>query len=194
MSRLKVKPHLSVEDYLAGERNADVRHEYVAGQVYAMAGASDRHNRIALNIAARLNDHLVGDECEAFMSDMKIKVDAALYYYPDVVVTCDAPGGDAYFRTEPRLIVEVLSPTTERIDRTEKLHAYQRVESLQEYVLVTQDVMAVERHRRGADGAWTREVFTQPEEQFTLASVGLTLNLNDVYRNVRFDESSDVAP
>ena len=191
MSRLKVKPYLSVADYLAGERDVDVRHEYVDGQVYAMAGASDRHNRIALNIASRLNDHLAGDECEAFISDMKVKVAPTLYYYPDVVVTCDAPGGDRYFRTEPRLIVEVLSPTTERIDRTEKLHAYRRVESLQEYVLVAQDTMAVELHRRGADGAWTREVCTEPEEQFTRASVGLTLNLNDVYRNVRFDEASE---
>lgn len=192
MSRLKVKPYLSVEDYLADERDADVRHEYVDGQVYAMPGASDRHNRIAGNIFSRLNSHLDGTECEPFISDMKVKVDEALYYYPDVVVTCDQPGGDRYFRTEPRLIVEVLSPTTERIDRTEKLHAYQRVESLQEYVLVAQDRMAVELHRRGADGTWTREVYAQPEEQFTLASVGLPLTLSDVYRNVRFDEAGDV--
>ena len=194
MSRLKVKPYLSVEDYLTGERDADVRHEYVDGQVYAMAGASDRHNRIALNIASRLNEHLAGDACETFMSDMKVKVDEALYYYPDVVVACDAPGGDRYFRTEPRLIVEVLSPGTERIDRTEKLHAYRRVESLQEYVLVAQDTVAVELHRRGTDGAWTRELYTQPDEQLTLAAVGLTLALSDVYRNVRFDEARDVEP
>lgn len=194
MSRLKVKPYLSVADYLAGERDADVRHEYVDGQVYAMAGASDRHNRIALNIASRLNEHLADGECEAFMSDMKVKVDPVLYYYPDVVVTCDPPGGDRYVRTEPRLIVEVTSPTTERIDRTEKLHAYRRVESLQEYVLVSQETPFIELHRRGADGAWAREVCINPEEQLTLASVGLTLALSDVYRNVRFDEASEVEP
>src|SRR2546421_12532355 len=112
MSRLKVKPYLSVADYLAGERDVDVRHEYVDGQVYAMAGASDRHNRIALNIASRLNDQLADDRCEAFMADMKVRVTEDLYYYPDVVVTCDPPGGDPYFRTQPRLIVEVLSPST----------------------------------------------------------------------------------
>ena len=100
MSRLRIKSYLSVADYLAGERESDVRHEYVDGQVYAMAGASDRHNRIALNIASRLNAHLVSDECEAFMSDMKVMVSPALYYYPHVVVTCDAPGGDRY-RAEP---------------------------------------------------------------------------------------------
>jgi Uma2 family endonuclease len=191
LSFRNIKPYLSVADYLAGERDADVRHEYVNGQVYAMAGASDRHNRIALNIASRLNEHLTDDECEAFMSDMKVKVDPALYYYPDVVVTCDPPGGDAYFRTEPRLIVEVTSPTTERVDRTEKLHAYRRIESLREYVLAAQDGMLVEVHRRQADGEWTREIFTGPEEQLALASVGLTLSLADVYRNVRFDEASE---
>jgi Uma2 family endonuclease len=87
MGRLKIGPYLSVTDYLAGERDVNVRHEYVDGQVYAMAGASDRHNRIAGNFFTRLSLHLDGDECEPFMSDMKIKVDPALYYYPDVVVT-----------------------------------------------------------------------------------------------------------
>ncbi len=93
MSRLKIKSHLSVADYLAGERESDVRHEYVDGQVYAMAGASDRHNRIAGNIFSRLNESLVDDQCEPFISDMKMMVSPVLYYYPDVVVTCDAPGG-----------------------------------------------------------------------------------------------------
>lgn len=189
MSLLKVVPRLSVSEYLAGERDADVRHEYVDGQVYAMAGASDRHNRIAGNIFSRLNSHLDGDECEPFISDMKIKVDDALYYYPDVVVTCDPPGGDAYFRTQPRLIVEVTSPTTERVDRTEKLHAYKSIESLQEYVLVSQDATLIEIHRRAPEGEWTRELLTAPHEQLTLASVGLSISLSDVYRNVRFDEA-----
>ena len=182
---------MSVAEYLAGERDSDVRHEYVDGQVYAMAGASDRHNRIALNIASRPNEHLVNDECEAFVSDMKIKVEEALYYYPDVVVTCDPPGGDAYFRTQPRLIVEVTSPSTERVDRHEKLHAYRRIESLQEYVLVSQDAPPIEVHRCGAHVEWSREVLTEPLEQLALASVGLTLSLSDVSRNVRFDEAGE---
>ena len=194
MSQLKIKPYLSVADYLAGEREAVVRHEYVDGQVYAMAVARDRHNRIALNIASRLNDHLADDECEAFMSDMKIKVDAALCYYPDVVVTCDPPGGDAYARAQPRLVVEVTSPSTERIDRTEKLHAYRRVESLREYVIVSQDAPFAELHRRGADGAWTVEAVSELTGRLALDSVGLTLSLRDVYRNVRFDEASEVEP
>lgn len=191
MSLRKIKPYLSVADYLAGERESNVRHEYVDGQVYAMAGASDRHNRIALNIASRLNDRLIDDECEAFMSDMKVMVSPVLYYYPDVVVTCDAPGGDRYTRNEPRLIVEVLSASTERVDRTEKLHAYKTVESLLEYVLVSQDALHIEVHRRAGGGEWTREVLTQPNDQLALASVNLTLDLKEIYRNVRFDEAPE---
>lgn len=110
------------------------------------------------------------------------------------VVTCDGPGGDRYTRSEPRLIVEVLSASTERVDRTEKLHAYRRVESLREYVLVSQDTTLVEIHRRGAGDEWAVEVLTGTEEQIALDSVGLALSLRDVYRNVRFDEASEVEP
>ena len=179
---------LGVADYLAGERDAPVRHEYVSGQAYAMAGASARHNRIALNIGGRLNDHLDGDECEAFVSGMKVRVAPDLFYYPDVVVTCDPPGGDPYFRTEPRLVVEVLSPTTERTDRHEKLAAYRSCPTVQEYALVSQERMMVELHRRTGD-EWRAEILTGPDEECAFASVGLTLRLGDIYRNVRFDEA-----
>ncbi|HMV49953.1 MAG TPA: Uma2 family endonuclease [Blastocatellia bacterium] len=188
MALRKLKPYLSVADYLAGEKESQVRYEYVDGQVYAMAGASDRHNRIALNLSSRLNERTSSGPCETFMSDMKVKVDPVLYYYPDVVVTCDAPGGDPYLRTQPRLIVEVLSPTTERIDRNEKSSAYRRTPSLLEYALVSQDEMRIELHRRQADGQWTLEIFTQAKESLTLHSVELTLTVADVYRNVRLPE------
>lgn len=189
MSSRKIRPYLSVADYLAGERESKVRHEYVDGTVYAMAGASDRHNRIAGNIFSRLNEHLDGADCEPFISDMKIRVDLKLYYYPDVVVTCDEVISDAYSRAEPSLIVEVMSPSTERIDRHEKLPAYQRIASLQEYVLARQDEMAIEVYRRQEGGEWAVEVFNDPEEQMTFGSVGLTLHLGDIYRSVRFDET-----
>jgi Uma2 family endonuclease len=181
---------LSVAEYLEGERDGEVRHEYVSGQAYAMAGASARHNRIAGNIFARLNEHLDGAECEPFISDMKIRVAPELFYYPDLVVTCDAPGGDPYYRTEPRLIVEVPSPTTERTDRHEKLSAYKRCPAVREYALVSQDRMMVELHRRSGDD-WQTEIFTGPDEECAFASVGLTLNLADIYRNARFDERAE---
>lgn len=182
---------LSVADYLAGERDAAVRHEYVSGQAYAKAGASARHNRIAGNIFGRLNEHLDGDECEPFISGVKVRVAPDLFYYPDVVVTCDPPGGDPYFRTRPRLVVEVLSPATERADRREKLAAYRNCPAVQEYALVSQERMMVELHRRTGDD-WHTEILTGPDEECALASVGLTLRLRDIYRNVRFDEAAEM--
>ena len=187
MSLPKERLGLSVAEYLEGEKDAAVRHEYVAGQAYAMAGASARHNRIAGNIFARLNEHLDGAECEPFISDMKVRVAPDLVYYPDVVVTCDPPGGDPYVRTEPRLVVEVLSPSTERADRHEKLTAYKNCPSVREYVLVSQDRMLVELHRRVGD-EWQTEPLTEADERCAFDSVGLTLTLADIYRNVRFDD------
>jgi len=155
-----------------------------------MAGASDRHNRIALNLASRLNDHLNGGPCEVFIADMKVIVDPLVYYYPDVVVTCDPPGGDPYVRTQPHLIIEVVLPSTERIDRHEKLFAYRRVSSVQEYVLVLQDRMQVEVYRRQSEDEWSREIFVQPEEHVQFVSVGFTLSVSDIYRNVRWSDSA----
>jgi Uma2 family endonuclease len=178
---------LSVEDYLVGEKDSPIRHEYVDGYIYAMAGASDRHNRASLNIASRLNEHLVNNPCEVFMSDMKLKVAPNVYYYPDVTVCCDSPPPDPYFRTQPVLIIEVMSPGTDRIDHHEKLVAYKRMPSLREYVLVSRDQMRVEVHRR-AGTVWQKELLTKAADSLTLDSVGLTIALGDVYRNVRFPE------
>lgn len=187
MSQHRPKMQISVAEYLAGERESAVRHEYVQGEVYAFAGASDRHNRIALNIASRLNNHLEDDPCEVFMSDMKLKVSAEVFYYPDVVVTCDPPGGDAYYRSEPRLIVEVISPSTERIDRHEKMLAYKNVPSLLEYVLVMQDEIHVEIHRR-LNEDWEVETFDSEAETLRFTSVDLNLKLSEIYRNARLPE------
>lgn len=187
MSQRRAKMQISVEEYLAGERESAVRHEYVQGEVYAFAGASDRHNRIAGNIYAKLSAHLSDDPCEPFISDMKIRVSPEVFYYPDVVVTYDPPGVDAYYRTEPRLIIEVISPSTERIDRHEKMLAYKNIQSLQEYLLVMQDEMRAEIHRR-ADENWEVEIFDSEAETLRLASVDLTLTLGEIYRNARLPE------
>ena len=187
MSQRRPKMQISVAEYLAGERESAIRHEYVQGEVYAFAGASDRHNRIAGNIYAQLSAHLIKDPCEPFISDMKLKVSAEVFYYPDVVVTCDPPGGDAYYRSEPHLIVEVISPSTERIDRHEKMLAYKNVPTLQEYVLVMQDEMHVEIHRR-LDESWEVETFDNETDTLRLTSVDLNLKLSEIYRNVRLPE------
>jgi Uma2 family endonuclease len=150
-----------------------------------MGGASDRHNGAALNVASRLNEHLVDGPCEVFMSDMKLRVAANVYYYPDVSVCCDPAPRDAYFREEPVLIIEVLSPTTERIDHHEKLVAYKGMPSLREYVLISQDQILVEVHRR-ADQEWQQETLTQATDSLRLESVALNVKLAEVYRGVKF--------
>jgi Uma2 family endonuclease len=179
----KLQP-LSVDEYLNAEKDSPVRHEYVDGQIFAMAGASDRHNRIAGNFYKRLDDHLGDGPCEAFISDMKVWVSEFVFYYPDVVIACDGPGADAYYRKQPRLIIEISSPGTERTDRSEKLVAYKQVKSLKEYVIVSQDRVRIEVCRRGRGGRWSWVVLTELSDELRLESVGLTITLVEVYRRV----------
>lgn len=136
--------YLSVADYLAGEDLPGPRHEYVNGDIFAMAGAFKSHGTITGNMALLLRSHLRGKPCRTWPSDMKVQVSASsAYYYPDVVVTCspedlraDSPQN---FVSAPSLVVEVLSPSTEKLDRREKWFAYRQLASLQEYVLVDQE-------------------------------------------------------
>lgn len=175
---------LSVAEYLEAEMDSPVRHEYVDGQIFAMAGASDRHNRLSINLTTKLDDKLGDGPCEVFMSDMKVWVSESVFYYPDVVVACDGPGADEYYRKQPRLIIEVSSPSTERTDRSEKLAAYKQVKSLKEYVIVSQDKVRIEVCRRARGDRWNWEVLTELSDELRLESVGLTLTLAEVYRRV----------
>ena len=179
---------LSVEEYLEAEKDSPVRHEYIDGQIYAMAGASDRHNRIGINFTNPLDDHLVDGPCEVFIADMKVWVSETVFYYPDVVVACDGPSADPYYRAQPRLIIEVSSPATERIDRSEKLLTYKRVRSLKEYVIVSQDRVRIEVFRRGRGDRWSWQVLTDLDEELRLESVSLTLTVRQVYRRVKFPQ------
>jgi Uma2 family endonuclease len=175
---------LTREAYLVMEAAARQRHEYVAGAVYAMAGGSQRHNRIALNLAARLLVHLAGRPCQVYMSDVKLFVAAAeAYYYPDVMVVCgeaQATAGTALVVDAPVLVVEVLSEATESIDRREKLAAYRRLPSLQEYALVSQDRLEVELYRREGDIGWLYLCY-EPGDVVQFASVGVDLPLAELY-------------
>lgn len=175
---------LKVDEYLEAEKDSPVRHEYIDGQIFAMAGASDRHNRIAGSLYNRLDDHLGDGPCEPFISDMKVWVSESVFYYPDVVVACDGSRVDAHYRKRPRLIVEVSSPATTRIDRAEKLLAYKRVKILKEYVIVSQDRVRVEVFRRARGDRWNWEVLTELSDELRLESVGLTLTLAEVYHRV----------
>ncbi len=146
----------SVDEYLEMEERSEVRHEYVGGMLYAMAGSTDRHNRIALNISATLLLSTREGPCRVYMTDMRFLV-GNVYYYPDVMVACEPPETvNPTWRTNPCLVVEVLSDSSDSIDRREKLLAYQGIETVQTYLVVHQDIMRIERHFRAGEGSWNR--------------------------------------
>ncbi|MCD9187256.1 MAG: Uma2 family endonuclease [Pyrinomonadaceae bacterium] len=187
MGLAKLKPYLSVENYLIGENDGEIRHEYIYGEVYAMAGSSDRHNRISFNCAKKIDGKLNPEgKCQVFMTDMKLQADSETFYYPDIFVACDKP--DRYFRREPILIIEVLSPSTESIDKREKLKVYRQIPTLQEYAIIAQDKMSVEFHRKNEDGVWIKEMFNSAEEIIEFNSVELNIFLSEIYRGVDFQE------
>ena len=188
MASAQPAPYLTVEEYLAYEKESPIKHEYVNGQIYAMAGASKPHIRLAGNLFNRLDEHLAEEKCEPFIADLKVQVSESLFYYPDVVVACDDT--DPYYSREPLLIVEVSSPTTERIDRNEKLPAYRRIPSVKEIVFVAQDRVRIEIFRRQGEAFWQTEVLTELEDTLNLQSVGLTLTVAQVYRRVTFDQTN----
>ncbi|MDT9180770.1 MAG: Uma2 family endonuclease [Limnospira sp. PMC 1291.21] len=173
----------TVEDYIIAEAESTIRHEYMGGYVFAMAGASEEHNLIAGNLYALLRSHLRGSSCRVFMSDMKVKVQDDIFYYPDLLVTCNPEDNHRYFKTQPNLIIEVLSESTESTDRREKLMNYQTLETLKEYVLVSQDVMQVEVYRQDTPGSWTVQILGE-DNQLTLESVGLTMTVAQIYEDV----------
>jgi Uma2 family endonuclease len=176
---------VSVEDYLAGERTSEVRHEYLGGMIYAMAGASEDHNVIELNVATALRQHLRGKACRTFVNDLKLRLNLAnqdLFYYPDVMVVCDPRDTDPYAKRFPKILVEVLSPETERTDRREKFWSYIQTETLEEYVLVAQDKMEVTVFRRAKQ--WAGEILRQPDQLLQLPSIGFSLSLSAVYEGV----------
>jgi Uma2 family endonuclease len=181
---------LTEADYLAGEPYSAIRHEYVDGHVYAMAGASKAHNTITLNIATRLHVHLRGSPCRAYVAEMRVRVETArAYYYPDVVVSCAGPdtAADApsHYLTAPVLIAEILSESTETIDRREKMRAYAQLDSLREYLLVDSRSARAELYRRGPEGGWEQWI-AAPGETLRLDSVGLDLAVDDLYEDVTF--------
>lgn len=185
MSALPECNYLTPEEYLLQERAAEFRSEYWNGLVEAMAGASLEHNLLKHNIEFLLGSQLRNRPCFVFSSDMKVRVKSAnLFRYPDISAVC---GPVDFFDEErdvyhnPALIVEVLSPSTERYDRQRKFALYGLVESLGEYLLVSQDGTELELHRRGPDGRWTSATYTDPEAVVTLESVGCELRLSEVY-------------
>ncbi len=187
----QAKTHITPEEYLALERQSEHKSEYYDGEIFAMTGASRKHNLIALNIGADLHNQLKGRACEAYLNDMRVHIPATgLYTYPDVVVVCGEPQlEDEHLDTllNPVLIVEVLSKSTARYDRTSKFSDYRSIPSFIEYLLVSQDEYRVEHNTKQTDGRWLLSDIRGLESKIELASVQCTLALSEVYDKVTFD-------
>lgn len=184
MSRSERFSRISEEDYLKAEESASVRHEYVDGYLFAMTGATDAHNIICGNIFSLFHARLRGGPCRAYINDMKLQIKSAKsYYYPDIMVSCEPFEAHSIFKKEPLIVVEILSPSTAAIDRREKLLAYQKVETLKEYLIVSQDRKRVEIFRRRSEDQWETQIATGEEyiELETFPGEALTLSLNDIY-------------
>ncbi len=179
---------ISEHDYLEGERISTIRHEYIDGDVYAMAGASKNHNRIAANVLRKLGEHLENTPCEPFSSDMKVKV-GKNYFYPDVIVVCDDKTEAEYYTESPIIIVEVLSRSTRQTDQSLKRLAYQNLPSLQEYVLIEQDFVDVEICRR--DRYWQSEHYYLGDEVY-FAAIDLRLPVEVLYARVINDDMREL--
>ena len=181
---------LTEQEYLALERAASTKSEFLAGRMFAMAGGKRSHNLIAINVSTALNTQLDDRPCQVYPSDMRVKISATgLYTYPDVSVVC----GEEVFEDEeedtllnPTLIVEVLSKSTEAYDRGDKFAQYRLLESLREYVLIAQDQVRVERYSRPAgESEWRLAEARDLAESMVLASIGCELPLSAVYRKVK---------
>jgi Uma2 family endonuclease len=191
MSLPRTLSYFSPEEYLAFERGTDARHEYLDGHVYAMAGESIEHSRICVNVAGELRSRLKGRACEVLSPNMKVATSpSGLFSYPDVVVVCGEPRFYDERRdilTNPTVIFEVLSPSTEAYDRGEKFLRYRtQIETLQEYVLVSQHRPLIEHYVRQPDGSWSYLSATGLDEAVDLVSIGCRLPLSEIYDRIVF--------
>jgi Uma2 family endonuclease len=191
MSLPRTLPVLSVREYLDIERQSEIRHEFLDGHVYAMAGESIAHSTICFNLAVAVGAQLKGTPCRGFSPNMKVRAgEKGLYAYPDLMVTCGEPSFHDKERDvllNPIGIFEVLSPSAEAYDRGEKFERYRdHIETLRDYVLVSQDRPRVEHRRREPDGTWTSTELDGLTEVLSLPSIDCRVPLADVYSRIEF--------
>lgn len=171
---------ISIDAYLEGETLTDIKHEYLDGEVVAMGGASARHGLVVTGLGLAIGSHARRKGCQLFIADMKVRVDHAdqtYFYYPDLLLACDPQDREPYYRRRPCMVIEVLSPSTERIDRREKLFAYQMIPSLREYLLIDPDKRCVEVYRFGD----TVRHETHTEGRFRLDCLDAEITVDEVY-------------
>lgn len=180
--------YVTPEEYLQMEEQSTIKHEYIDGYIYAMAGATDPHVTIALNLASLLRNHVRGSGCRVYIADMKARIESLnRFYYPDVMVTCDQRDQEtSTYKRFPCLIVEVLSDSTEGFDRGDKFADYQILESLKEYVLINTKRQRVECFRRNEQGLWVLQFYTDKENSIRLNSVNFEVTMAEIYEDVVF--------
>lgn len=176
---------LNVDEYLGLEAQSLVKHEYMDGEVYAMAGTTDTHNTIGLNLAVLIRNHLRGTNCSIYFADIKARLERCnCFYYPDLLVTCDPQDRETpTYKRFPKLIVEVLSDSTESFDRGDKFYNYQTLDSLEEYILVNTKSPRVEIFRRHSQEGWLFQTYTPTDLAITIKSLDLGVSFVDLYED-----------
>lgn len=188
----KIKPKISVADYLEGEKIGRIKHEYIDGEIYAMAGTSKSHNRIIRNLLNKLQSQLSEVDCETFFVDIKVRVEKLnRFYYPDLVVVCGDDDENEYYAVKPTIIVEVLSPSTSLTDRREKMFAYKEIEGLREYVMIEQNRMYAEIYRRREDENLWDWIEFETGEEIEFASVNFKMPMAEIYSGVELQKQKD---
>jgi Uma2 family endonuclease len=184
--------HPTPQEYLSLERSAPFKSEFLHGQLVAMAGASRQHNLLSGNVLTAFNVQFADRECEAYASDMRVLVSATNdFTYPDVVAVCGEPefiDTDLDTLTNPTVLVEVLSPSTQNLDRQSKFALYRRIDSLQDHIVIAQAEVRVEHYVRQGAFQWLLTEYSHLEDSLTLPSIGCTLALADIYKKVEFTE------
>jgi Uma2 family endonuclease len=192
----QIQPYISPQEYLRLERRCEYKNEYINGQIFAMTGASREHNLITTNITRELSQQLKGRPCEVYAVDMRVKVKwNGLYTYPDLAVVCGEPiFEDDFVDTllNPTLLIEVLSPSTERYDRIAKSSYYRTIDSLAEHLLVAQDEVRLEQYVKQANGEWSFFEHLTPAGVVRLPSIDCSLVLSEVYDRLSFDPNHRV--
>ncbi len=184
MPRSEHPPHMTEDEYLAFEESATVRHEYVAGHVFAMTGSTDAHNHVCGNIFASIHARLKDGPCHVYSNDMKVRIAAAnSFYYPDIMVSCESFQPKSVFKEQPVLVLEILSPSTKQIDLREKLVAYQKIDTLREYIIVHQDRQQIDVYRRTNSNKWQFESLGREQtlQLHSLPGDVFSLTFDDIY-------------
>ena len=184
--------YVSPEAYLAMERASQEKHEYFKGEVFAMSGASNQHNFIASNLNRIIGPQAHGKGCKLFGSDFRVHIPAnTLYTYPDFTIVCGDNLKEIIYTdnlTSPSVIIEILSKSTKDYDRGSKFMLYRSIKTLKEYILIDSTTISVEHFEKQTDNSWRLTEFKQLSDNFVISTIGLTLQLKDVYEDVRIDE------